>query len=1026
MDKDRKKIKIYQNEMNNNLSNRKRPIPNQYKEINPPSEQNERIFNQKNAFKNGMIYQNKKIQDNSSISNNRYRMENKIQKPEKFINNNDNNINREFAVNNINKKYINPLVNSATNKGDRKKIFIQSVEKNNFSQTKNEMDKREQKPDNFNKYSFKYKYIHNSNNANSLLKNVQNKSIEKDKNKNIKINTNNELPTNNNVKKNFITLKKPSTRIVENNNININQNNEGVNKSIRPISSNQNYTNYFKLPNGGHVFHFNNQNSIKYSENKQKDDKIEKTEKEKSNEINYPDSFLCFKCQEIVNIKLNPDSLTINTNCKNGHDTQNIPINDFVNKNSLIKNGYIPCSSCKKNFEKKNFLFLCSCNLIICKNCINSRKHNTHSQIQYSQKNYFCRLHKKAFTSFCNNCNKNICYDCIADHLQHKDKIIYFKNIIPTEKEIRNYKNGLEKIKMAKEKFNRDVDGFLELFKEKRNEFNKKADNLIQVQKDIIEKMNNKEILNYENINNFKNMNLDKNLFDNYLKIENNFNKKGKFLLNLFDPEDIQAPKYKIKKEVKNFEIKGNKIVEKKLEINKEININIFSEKNNKEIKNFNIICTNINNIFINNSMGNHKSKQEKVQNQSQKLKGLKNVDNNINNQEEAKKENIIPNGNTKSKVKTKDQKKIAKKFEVIQKIENCEKKFEKKEERCITCFTLLQNNRIVITFKGGIIKFYEFTKKKNEILLIELVRLEEDEYCFNYAIELQDRNVAACSEDGTVKIFKLLFDENIDQKIKMIQLIKEMNNDPIYIIKELENQSLALGCWKNILIYQKASEYELINKIKLDEYTFSILEISPNEIIASHTESKSLTGHNLNNYQFYSIKNVESNENTNIICKYQNKRDIIFVAYDKGINIVSIVKKMLIKNIVLNEIISSLCPIEMNVDIGDGNKKIWGLMLGAKRKIYGEKVNFAYSMLQVGFNLNEKDEGNLTDDENKNIEMKIISRKDRIHYYDVNNLQNSLWDKNKDTLEFIENKDEQWMFSSGNEDKLIKIWKFK
>ena len=118
-----------------------------------------------------------------------------------------------------------------------------------------------------------------------------------------------------------------------------------------------------------------------------------------------------------------------------------------------------------------------------------------------------------------------------------------------------------------------------------------------------------------------------------------------------------------------------------------------------------------------------------------------------LNNQEEEKKENIIPNGNTKSKVKTKDQKKIAKKFEVIQKIENCEKKFEKKEERCITCFTLLQNNRIVITFKGGIIKFFEFTKKKNEILLIELVRLEEDEYCFNYAIELQDRNVAACSE---------------------------------------------------------------------------------------------------------------------------------------------------------------------------------------------------------------------------------------------------------------------------------------
>ena len=82
--------------------------------------------------------------------------------------------------------------------------------------------------------------------------------------------------------------------------------------------------------------------------------------------------------------------------------------------------------------------------------------------------------------------------------------------------------------------------------------------------------------------------------------------------------------------------------------------------------------------------------------------------------------------------------------------------------------------------------------------------------------------------------------------------------------------------------------------------------------------------------------------------------------------------------------------------------------------------------MLQIGFNLNEKDEGILTDDGKKDIEYKIISRKDRIHYYDITNLQNSLWDKNKDSLKIMENKDEQWIFSSGNEDKLIKIWKFK
>ena len=152
MYKDRKKINIYQNEMNNNLSNRKSSIPDQYKERNPPSEQKERIFKQKNVYKNSMIYKNKKIQDSSSIPNKGYKFENKVQKPEKFVDNNDNNINRDSALNNINKKYINPPVNSATSKGEGKKFFMQSVEKNNFSQSKNEIDKKELQPANLNKW----------------------------------------------------------------------------------------------------------------------------------------------------------------------------------------------------------------------------------------------------------------------------------------------------------------------------------------------------------------------------------------------------------------------------------------------------------------------------------------------------------------------------------------------------------------------------------------------------------------------------------------------------------------------------------------------------------------------------------------------------------------------------------------------------------------------------------------------------------------------------------------------------------
>jgi len=389
--------------------------------------------------------------------------------------------------------------------------------------------------------------------------------------------------------------------------------------------------------------------------------------------------------------------------------------------------------------------------------------------------------------------------------------------------------------------------------------------------------------------------------------------------------------------------------------------------------------------------------------------------------------------GNKSNKEKKHNSKKENKQsqieFTIFPLIEKSELKFEKKEERCITSFTFLKNNMIIFTFKGGIIKLYEFEKNKEEIKSKEILSLEENEYCFNYVIQLYDNNIAICSEDGTLKIFKLLLETN--EKYKIVQKIDEINHDPIYIIKELQNKNLVLGCWKNILVYQKAEQYELINKIMIKDYTFSILEIAPNEIIATHCELKTLTGHNFNTYKFYTIPNIESNENNNIICNYDNKRDIIFVAFNNGINIVSITKKLLIKKIILNEIITSICPFEMNINLKhrkNSNKKIFGLLLGAKRKIYGEKTNYAYSLLQIGFNLNKKNEGKISNDNDDigEIECIQISRKDRIHYYDITNLQNSSWNKNIDVFDFINNKNEQLIFSSGNEDKMFKFWKIK
>ena len=463
--------------------------------------------------------------------------------------------------------------------------------------------------------------------------------------------------------------------------------------------------------------------------------------------------------------------------------------------------------------------------------------------------------------------------------------------------------------------------------------------------------------------------------------------------------------------------------------INHNINVKETDKLDNKNEIKAKEEDTNINDTDLKSDINKHTNiiiNQNNLQKEITSIKQENNID---NKKYEDKKENKIADNKIKEKESVSEISsiipKIPKEFRVIEKIENCELKLENRDERCITSFEILRNNRILIVFKGGIIKIYELEKNGNVIQLKELLRLEEDEYCFNYGIELKDGNLAVCSEDGTIKIIKLLFDEEIqtNEKHKIIQKMEDKNQDPLYTIKQLENEDLAVGCWKNILIYQKADKFELINKIYVNEYTFSILELNPNVIVTSHTESKSLTIHDLNNYENDVIKDIESNENNNIICKYNNKNEIVLVAYDKGINIVSIVKKCLIKKIVLNEIISGLCPIMMDSDIGGKTEKIFGVLCGAKRKIYGENVNYAYSLLQIGFNLNDKDKGEI--DIEKEIEYKRISVKDRVHYYDVNNLKNSIFLKNNDTLTIKDDKNEQWIFSAGNEDKLLKIWKF-
>ena len=257
----------------------------------------------------------------------------------------------------------------------------------------------------------------------------------------------------------------------------------------------------------------------------------------------------------------------------------------------------------------------------------------------------------------------------------------------------------------------------------------------------------------------------------------------------------------------------------------------------------------------------------------------------------------------------------------------------------------------------------------------------------------------------------------NKDKNESKYLIIQKINlvHEPFYIIKEFSNGELIIGGWEYILFFVKVpsiNKYELINKIFIKDRTFSLIELSIGEIIASQCYSKSLTIYNLNEYEINIIENVESNENPNIICKYNNRNDIVFVAYNKGINIVSIINKSIIANIKTYEMITCLCPFITHLNY---NKNIiFCLLCGIKKKVYNQNVNYNYNFVQLGFNnIN-------SNNKNQKKEIIIYKEKNKVHFHEIRAIENILFSNNN-----IINisKEEQLIISMGNEDKKLIIW---
>ena len=248
----------------------------------------------------------------------------------------------------------------------------------------------------------------------------------------------------------------------------------------------------------------------------------------KSNDI------ICPKCKECASISINDDYKISISNCKNGHKTENLLISEFE-KTQDINISKIICDKCKnKNMGEvfnQEFYRCINCKINLCPLC--KKEHNlNHNMILYQNKFYICEEHGEPFISFCNDCNKNLCFTCEENHINHQtiDFKKLRKNKNDLEKELNTFEAYLDKIKKIaednnnnyKEKLNKVIQNYEIIYKIKKDIFTNNEINLRNLQKllnqDFIIKKYEKAFLSIINENNMNNR--IKNISEIYEKME--------------------------------------------------------------------------------------------------------------------------------------------------------------------------------------------------------------------------------------------------------------------------------------------------------------------------------------------------------------------------------------------------------------------------------------------------------------------------------------------------------------------------
>ena len=312
-------------------------------------------------------------------------------------------------------------------------------------------------------------------------------------------------------------------------------------------------------------------------------------------EIKKPHDIICPECKDNCLINFNDYKIKL-FECKNGHETNDILLNEYKNTQNINESNIIcnNCNNISKNKSYNNQFYKClTCKQNLCPLC-KINHNNIHKIIDYDNIKYICENHSDFYISYCNDCKTNLCMSCELKHSSDHN-IIYYKNIFPNE----------EKIKEEMNKFRTKIDILNNNIKE-----------IVKILYNVSEYMEMYYKINYDIINNFNIQNKNYHVLQNLNSIINNIKK-----INIEEITDDNNIENKFKKLLNIYKNMTNKKFEYEL-INKESNKTIIN--NNIESENKKGI---INSIIIEYEINNSNNKDNRI-----KLFDKKFIEKNKNN----------------------------------------------------------------------------------------------------------------------------------------------------------------------------------------------------------------------------------------------------------------------------------------------------------------------------------------------------------------------------------------------------------